>query len=299
MPIGLITYQDAVRAEDVNDIVTNISPSETPLLSGLGVSGDATNTLHETMTDTFGSYSDNAQAENVAFTVTDLTQPTRLTNKTQIFAKWVSVSGTERAVKNYSGDPMAYQLEKQMVNIAKDIELALMAGSTASGSSGVARRLAGVINGITSNATARASGSSLGEVAFNDIMQLIYTNSAQIADEVYVGAALKRDITGFSATNTRMVAADDKRLINSVAAYESDFGIHKIFLHRNVPTGANALALVAIKNDLWKVAYLTGRRTKVQPLPIDGDRDRAQIIAELTLENRGEKGNAYVSGFTL
>jgi len=35
MAIGLITYQDTSRREDLTDIVTNISPNETPLLSML------------------------------------------------------------------------------------------------------------------------------------------------------------------------------------------------------------------------------------------------------------------------
>lgn len=57
MPIGLITYQDASRREDLVDVITNISPSETPLLSGLGEGSEATQTLHEWLVDSLSSLS--------------------------------------------------------------------------------------------------------------------------------------------------------------------------------------------------------------------------------------------------
>jgi hypothetical protein len=72
----------------------------------------------------------------------------------------------------------------------------------------------------------------------------------------------------------------------------------KVFLHRTVGNGANAKELVAIKNEMWKISWLKGRRTKVTDLQKDGDRERAQIISELTLENRGQAASACVTGFT-
>ena len=43
---GLISYGDTSRLEDVLDLVTNISPKDTPFTTGLPVK-KATNTLHE------------------------------------------------------------------------------------------------------------------------------------------------------------------------------------------------------------------------------------------------------------
>lgn len=299
MAIGLITYMDASRREDLVDVVTNISPQETPLLSGLGEGNQAVQTLHEWLTASFAAYGDNAQAEASAFGAVDLTQPARATNNTQIFKDDILVSGTEIAVNVGSAQgAFEYQIEKNMKEHAKDIELALMNGSRASGDSGVARRLVGVINGITTNSTTRASGSSLGETTFNDIIEMVYNSTDSVADEVYTGATLKRDISGFTAGMTKFLSADDKRLVRPVDVYESDFGIHKIFLHRTVGNGANAKELVAIKNELWKVSWLRGRRTKVYDLQRDGDRERAELISELTLENRGQDASAFVGGFT-
>ena len=209
----------------------------------------------------------------------------------------IQVSSTEMKVKTYYGDALEYQIAKKLKEHAKDIELALMAGTRASGNSGNARRMDGVINSISTNATTRASGSSLGEDIYNDIMEMIYNSTDEVADEVYVGATLKRDISAFTAGNTRFLDIEDKRLIANVAVYEGDFGIQKIFLHRNVPNGANAKMLVAIRNEYWRISYLT--RTQVYRLPIESaTRRRAQILTELTLEARGEATSAAVGGFT-
>lgn len=295
MAIGLITYQDSSRREDLIDVVTNISPSETPLLTGLPMGSGATQTLHEYTTDTYAAAADDAAVEAAGFTAVDLTQPSRSNNVCQIFKEDILVSETEIAVKGVV-EPYNYQIQKQMVQHAKNIELALMAGSRASGSSGVARRLAGVINGITTNATTRNSGSSLGEPDFENLMQLIWTSTGFVATEVYTGATLRRDISGFTTAVTRFIAEDDKKLVKPVDVYESNFGVHKIYLHRNVPSAANALTLVAINPNFWRKSYL--RPTHLLPLAPDGDRRRGSVITEMTLENRGEAASAVVGGYT-
>jgi hypothetical protein len=295
MAIGLITYQDGSRREDLIDVVTNVSPAETPLLSGLPMGPGAKQTLHEYTTATFASASSNAQVEGASFSAADLTQPSRSSNNTQIFIDNIQISGTMEVVDGVV-NAKSYQTNKNLKEHAKDLELAFMAGSRASGSSGVARQMTGVINALTTNASTRSSGSSLGETTFNDIMELIYGSTNEVATEVYTGATLKRDISGFTAANTRNISADDRRLVRSVDVYESDFGLHKIFLHRDVPTGANAKMLVAINPEYHMQSWL--RPTMVEELAKDGDRARSQIISEATLEHRGEATGAAVGGFT-
>jgi hypothetical protein len=146
------------------------------------------------------------------------------------------------------------------------------------------------------NATARASGASLGEADFNNVFELIYASTDDVASEVYVGATLKRDISNFTANSTKYIDAQDKMLVRPVHFYDTDFGPTKIYLHRNVSNAANAKALVALKPDTHAVAWL--RRTKAERLTPDGDRERTQIITELTAEHRGQAAEAYVSGYT-
>jgi len=294
---GLVTYMDTSRREDLMDIVTNVSPKETPLLSGLPTGNAAKSTLHEYAQDVFASAADNAQLEGSDFAAIGLVAPTRDNNFTQIFKKQVRVSETEATV-NGVVNAWNYQLDKAMTEIAKDIELAYMAGSRASGSSSAGRRMQGVINSLTSNSSTRASGSSLGEVAFNDIMNLIWNSTGEVATEVYVGATLKRDISGFTSGATKFVQSNDQRLTNSVDVYESDFGIHKIFLHRNVPSSANNLTLVAINPKYHRKSWL--RPIAMQDIAKTGDYRSAQIVGEGTLENLAKGGatGAAFSGFT-
>ncbi len=299
MAIGLITSQDASRAEDVVDIITNVAYKSTPLYSGLG-SGTAQNTLHEWLTDTYATSAGQAIIEGSDATVVDLTPPVRNNNVVQMFRKVVQVSDTERAVHVHGGvsDPYTFQTQKAMVELARDIEKALVAGTRASGSSGVARALDGVIAQISSNATARNSGTSLSETEFNDIMAGVWNSGTdQFADEVYVGSYLKRVITGYTAGATKFLQAADQRLTNSVDVYEGDFGIHKIFLHREVPIAAGSAALVAIDSRKWRVDYLQGRRPQHVPLSKTGSATKGMLEGELTLVGLSQASSAKRTGY--
>lgn len=294
MAIGLITYQDTTRKEDVVDLITNVDFKNTPLLSGLAES-TASNTFHEWLVDTFASSAANAAIESSDATIVDMVQPTRKNNIVQMFRAVITVSDTERAVSVYGqSDPYTYQMQKKMTELARDIEKALMAGTRASGSSGVARSLDGVIAQITTNATARTSGTSLTETEFNDIMAGVWNSGTdQYADEVYVGSYIKRVISGFTAGATKFDKSEDKRLTNAVDVYEGDFGVHKIFLHREVPTNT----LVALDSSKWRVAYLQGRRPKHIPLSKTGSATKGMLEGELTLEGLNEKSSAKRSGY--
>lgn len=286
MAIGLITYDDASRREDLIDVVTNVSPDNTPLLSMLRRGPNAKNTLHEYATDSLASSADNAQAEGADFSAVDHTAPARATNKTQIFTDNIQVSGTERAV-NGVVDPWIYQTEKALKEHAKDIEKALMAGTTASGASGVARRMTGVIAALTTNSTTQASAQTLTESGYNDLMELVYASTDERPDIVFVGSKLKRTISGFTGGSTKNVEAGAKKLVASVDVYEGDFGIQKILLHREVASTAAGRDLVAMNSNYHFLSYL--RPTSLTEIAKVGDADRRSIITEMTIEHRAEK----------
>ena len=296
MPIGLITYQDASRREDLTDVVTNISPEETPLLSMLGRGPNARQTLHEYPTDTFAAAADNAQVEAADHTAVDHTQPSRASNNTQIFTDNITVSDTAAVVDGVV-NALEYQMTKNMKEHAKDIELALMAGSRASGASGVARRLTGVINALTTNATTMASASTLTETIYNDVMELVYGSTDQLPDMVFVGGKLKRAISAFAgaSTNSVTIPASEFTRYNKVDFYEGDFGRQRVMLHRDVPNAASGRSLVAINSNYHKLSYL--RPTTMREIAKTGDAEKRQIVTELTIEHRGEKTGAVVNRF--
>jgi hypothetical protein len=284
--------------EDVTDLITNVSFSTTPFYSSLAES-QATNTLHAWLNDSYAASADNAQIEGNDISFTDATVPNRTVNIVQLFQKDVRVSNTEQRVAHYGmADPYTYQLKKKMVEMARDIEKALVAGTTASGSSGVARRLNGAIALITTNKTVRASGTSLSETEFNDILQGIYDGGTDISvDKAFAGAALKRVVSGYTAGSTKFTNADGNKLYNTFSVYESDFGVVTIYLEREVPTTAGNKGIMLIDSSKWRVAYLTDGRPQHIPLATIGSAKRGMLEAEMTLEALNEASSAYRVGY--
>ena len=300
MPIGLITSMDAGKTmvEDVTELITNVDYTSTPFYSALGES-QATNTLHNWLNDTLATSADNAQIEGNDLSFTDANVPSRTPNVVQLFQKDIRVSNTEQRVAHYGmADPYTYQLQKKMKEMARDFEKALIAGTTASGSSGVARRLNGAIALITTNKTARNSGTSLSETEFNDILQGIYDSGTDVSvDKAFTGASLKRVISGYTAGSTKFTPALDNKLSNTFSVYESDFGVVTVYLEREVPTTAGNKGILLVDSSKWKVAYLTDGRPQHIPLATIGSAKRGMLEAELTLEARNEKSSAYRAGY--
>lgn len=284
--------------EDVTNEVVNVDYTSTPFYSGLAES-EATNTLHQWLNDTLAASALNAAIEGNDITFTDRTEPSRGTNVVQLFQKDIRVSNTAQRVAHYgTGDPYAYQKTKVMKELARDIEKALVAGTRASGSSGVARQLDGAIALITTNKTARNSGTSLSETEFNDIVEGIFTSGTDISvDKAFTGSSLKRAISGYTAGSTKFVDANGNKLYNSFSVYESDFGVVTVQLEREVPTTAGNKGILLVDSSKWRVSYLTDGRPQHIPLATIGSAKRGMLEAELTLEALNEKSSAYRSGY--
>lgn len=290
----LVTYNDTARPEDLVSVVTNVSPTETPLLSRLARGADAKQTLHEFLVDTFANSADNAAVEGADFSADTLAAPTRARNVTQIFENGIQISGTEQVVSDPNQLP--YQISKKLKEHAKDIERALMAGSQASGNTNAARRMTGVINALTTNATTMASNSTLTETIYNNMLELVHGSTDIFPDMVFVGSRLKRAISGFTGGNTKNVDAQSKKLISSVAVYEGDFGIQQIMIHRDVPNAVSGRSVVGINSMYHRLSYL--RPTQVIDIAKIGDSDRKMLLTEMTIEHTGPATGFVLNGLT-
>lgn len=288
----LVTYDDGNRLEDVMRMVIQLSPTDTPFISGISKTR-ASNTYHQWPEDTLASRGDNASVEGSSFSFGTVTAPSRVSNLTQIFEKTFHVSSTERWVKGAGvDDQYLYQQQKALMEMGNDIEHAFIRGSRASGNASTARRMAGALNFITTNATAVASGTKLTESFYNGLAELCWDQGGR-PDEVYVGAKLKRVISSFTAGSTKNIASADKRLTLAVDVYESDFGIQKLFLARDMLTGTNANAIMMIENRKFKMAI--GEPINVLPdseVAQDTNGTKGVIRGEMTLEALGERHNA-------
>lgn len=300
MAFGLQTYQDGARREDLIDLISDVSPDANPLATMLSQT-KATQTLHEWTEDYIARPTTvSSAAEGAAATYNDLTQPARRNNITQIITQTYRVSGTERAVSVAGmGDPMDYQAAKALKQWKNNLEFALINSTAASGSSGVARSMAGIQAVVTTHYTARNSGTSLSETEFNAMVAEVWNDVGQedVFDLVLVPMGLRQKISTFTAGSTRYVDATDKRLTRPVMVYESDGGVHRIMSHKDVynSTTTPGPTFLGIKEDKYRIAYL--RQPVKEVLAKDGDRDNAQIVGEATLEYLAERTSVRRSGY--
>lgn len=296
MAIGLITdmSQGQTLQEDVVDAIYNVDYKSTPFTSRIGESV-ATNTLHSWLVDYFAAPALNATIESADATVVDMVEAVRKSNVVQLFRKVITVSDTELAVPHYGmNDPFEYQTQKNMVALARDMELAAIAGTRASGSSGVARQADGAIALITTNKTAQTSGTCFTETIFNSLLSQVFTSGTdEDVDLVLVGAYLKLAIDKFTTNTTRYIDATAFEQALRVDTYMSSFGIHKIALSRQVPT-AGVLGLDTSK---WRTAWLVNRRVSLKPLGKTGSSTKGLLEGEATWEALNEKSSFYASGY--
>jgi len=287
------TYQAIGNREDLIDIITDISPLDTPMFSSFGKTG-ATATYHEWQTDALDAAASNAVVEGTDSDAAALVPTVRTGNYTQILEKNWRVSNTQQSVLA-AGRPSEYnyQMTKGMKELARDIEYALVNGTGNSGASGTARELKGVLAWVTTNVeTGSGTGDeALTEDMYNDLLQTIYAQGGN-PDTTYANGFNKRKISSFSTSNTRNISGEDKRLVNSVDVYESDFGLQRIVLDRYMTTSIVA----ALQNDMFKVALL--RPVSEMQLPNGGGGPKGKVEAELTLESLNEKASGKITELT-
>jgi hypothetical protein len=292
------TYDDKAIREDLLDVITNIDPTERGLIEYAGTS-TANAVLHEWPIDILDTVGTNFQIEGANAPTVNMTNPTRVQNLTQIFAKAWTITGTELAVNTagYS-DRKTYELTKKMKALKNDMEFAFMRGSSATGNgTAAARQLTGVKNFISTNATTQ-SGTTFSEAILTNLLSNTWTSGGKV-DTLFVGPTLKTRISGFSANTTRYVGSDEKHLTNTINLYSSDYGAETINarLHRYVTVSGDVNNdIVGLQADTWAVAWL--RKPKNTPLATTGDAENGELIGEATIESLAEKANFLGRAYT-
>jgi len=181
-----------------------------------------------------------------------------------------------------------------MKELARDIEYALVNGTGAAGDATAGRELKGVLAWITTNVNTGASAvtaEDLSETVYNDMLQTIFESGGN-PDVTYANGWQKRKISQFSTSSTRNISVEDKRLVNAIDVYESDFGVQKIVLDRYM----TSTIVACLQNDLFRVASL--RPTIHKSLPDDGGGRKGMVETELTLESLNEAGSGKITELT-
>lgn len=311
MPAGYFDTDSVIgQREDLTDVLTNISPTETPFLSSMGRTR-ATGILHEWQTDVLAAAAANAAVEGASATPASGGVTTRIGNRTQIFEKVVSVTNTQDAVSVAGrASEWEYQMTKRMKELARDMEFQLVNSSAVAAgdvTGETARQLEGWGMAAATNATAgflssnvettltTASGTgtrkNLNETIFNNILQTCWDSGGN-PDAIHTAGYNKRVISSFSANATRTASVDfgDTRLQAAVDVYQSDFGIVKIILNRYVAV----TNIAVIESQYWRLAEL--RPLTFSRLAKTGDRELGQFVTEVTLQAMAPTSSGKVIG---
>lgn len=305
MAFGLMTYDDGSRRESLLSILRDVSPNtDNYFMSNLGKGPAAQNTLHEWTTyNTARPTSVTTGIEGAQASYSDLSQPVRTYNVTSIVNQSVRVSGTEKAVSTATGeDPYAFQKTEALKQLKAKMEWLIINGTQATGNSGVARQMTGFDGMISTNVTAQASGYSFTETELNDILQAVWNTvgSDYLSDLIVCPMVISRRISGFTANLTRNIEAKEKRLINQIRVYDSQVGNTVMIIpHKDVRASAGTTTVYALREDTWKLAFLTGREPKWEEYAKDGDRDNGQYVTEFTVVGYAQRANAKYSGYNL
>ena len=137
MPAVDHSYNVIGIREDLTNILTVISPTETPIYSTTDKT-KATATLNEWQTITLAAAAKNAQGEGFTASYASSTKSTRQSNYTQIFSKTVEVSETMQAV-DLAGrsDELAFQTELRMKELVRDFKWNIIQGTATAGDASV------------------------------------------------------------------------------------------------------------------------------------------------------------------
>jgi len=179
MAFGKHTYSaaDEMR-ESLLDIMKEVSPNEDNyFISNLGVGEPAKQVKHEWNL----YFEDRAstvdpEIEGAATSYPDLTAETRSYNTTVILDAPVRLSRTKASIAEVTGeDALGKEKERALIRLKSEMEYTTVNGAYAVGSSGVARQMSGLVECISTNVTAWASGRSFTETDLNNIIQCSWT----------------------------------------------------------------------------------------------------------------------------
>jgi hypothetical protein len=284
------TYDVATNHEDLTDVLVLMGQMKTPMFSNLP-KVKAKSALHEWPTVSYADAATNAQVEGFTFSPGALTSPSRGQNYTQIFAKVGSVSATQRA-SDPAGykDEYAFQVEKALKEIGRDIERALINGSGAvSGGTGTARELKGILAWIRTNvSTGTGTGRDITEAELNSLLADIYSAGGD-PDTILVSPKQRNKMSGFF-DDSRSYVDSVKKFTSAIAVYDSNFGVIQVVSDIHMPDSQ----LAVLDSSTWKIAQL--RPVAKEETAKVADADGFAVVGELTLAAYAEKYNGKLTG---
>lgn len=292
MAKGSHSYTTVGTVEDISDIITNIAPDDTPLLTMFG-RGKADNTTVSELNDALPQPQNDPQLEGSDYTPEEVDARSRIDNHTQIFDRVFYITTTQQAVKKHGvKDEVLYQLDKYMKGIAMDLEAVLVTSdSTAQHTATVPGRMGGVPYFNTVNVidtSARTPASVFDEEGFNDAIEKAWTAGGNPKLAVMSMKEKRKANSTFNAGTEKTRSQKEKKAIAPLDFYESDAGTIKLMPHRMINR--------AVDPDTGKLGALktTGRRVEI----IDPQYFKPAFLIPFHVEELGKKGKRFEKAIT-
>lgn len=291
----------------------NVSPEDTPFLSAIGglTGGVAVNSTIFTWSqyDLRDAADDRQRLEGADAPTAEARVRSAGSNVLEIHQEQVSVSYTKQAATNqFAGsapfvgganavtDELAWQLQQEFKQIARDVEKSFITGTyTLPSNNSSSRSTRGLLEAIETNEV------DLGDAVLTaddvlDLMQEVWTNGGIQESEtrtLMVNAALKRKLTSLFVTDksyqemTRNVGGVNLQSI------ETDFGRTNIVLSRYVPT--DTIIVCSLEDCAPAFLEIPGKgHFFAEPLAKTGASEKVQIYGEIGLRYGNERKHGKI-----
>ena len=312
MAKGSHSYDTVGTVEDISDIITNIAPDDTPLLTMFG-KGKASNTTVSELNDALPTPQNDPQLEGGDFVPEEVDARSRIDNHTQIFDRVFYITTTQQAVKkNGVKDEVLYQLDKHMKAIAMDLEAVLVTSDTTTQhTSTVPGQMGGIPYFNTVNivdTSTRTPADVFDEEGFNDAIEKAWTagGNPKIAVMTMKEKRKANNTFGQASGTTKQRNQTEKKAVAPLDLYESDAGVIKLMPHRmiNRAVDPGTGKLGALKTTGRRVEIIDPQYFKpaflipfhVEELGKKGKRFEKAITGEVTLRCRSKEAHAVMTG---
>ena len=323
-----LTYDAKGIREDLSDLISDISPTQTPFISNIGTRS-AENTYFEWQTDSLATASATPVVEGQDLSsFTAVTPTTRLGNYCQINMVDFIISGTEQKVEKAGrSSEVAYQAAKAAKELKRNVEKAALLNGVGAvvGGTAAARVTAGFpgwikTNETSTNVTAPSySGStptgaaqvwkSFGtptaftEAMLKTTMQECFSSGGE-PSMLMVSPFNKTVVSGFSgiaSSRYNVDGAEPSVIIGAADIYVSDFGnlsvVPNRFFTTVVDAGAGSLMNDwALLVDTDEVKLATLRPYQMKDLASTGDADKRMMLVEWGLQVNNEAAHGCIAG---
>jgi hypothetical protein len=296
--VAAYTAYDVVgKKEDISDIISNISPTDTPFISAIGKES-IHNTLYQWQEDSLAApNTSNAAVQGADATETDPTPTVMRQNYTQILTKTLKVAETTDAVSRYGrAKETAYQLGKYSKELKRDKE-AIWTSSQASAvgnSSTTPSKIAAYGAQVASANLVKTGGTStpMSEANLLTALEKLYTAGVD-PRVVLIPPAESINVASFASAAGRYrtietSSGSNMKIVNAVNLYVSPFGEVKIALSRFHPATDHLI----FDPSYWKDAVL--RPWTRETLAKTGDAHKMMLIGEFGLIHRNQLASAIV-----